>query len=179
MFKNISYSFFLAVIGSLSLFSGSIANGQMESPHAGPVMNYHRVNDRLVTGGHLLDGGTATLNEQGVKVVIDLRDKSPSGEEERYAEQGIEWINIPVEWSDPKQADFDRFVEVMREHEGDHVLVQCQANYRASAMTYLYRVVAEKVPEDTAKQDLDAVWDPNENETWSKFIETVKAAGHK
>ena len=179
MLKKISYSLFLVVIGSLSLFSGSIANGQMESPHAGPVMNYHRVDDRLVTGGHLLDDGTATLSGQGVKVVIDLRDNSPSGEEERFAEQGIEWINIPVEWNDPKQADFDRFVEVMREHENDHVFVQCQANYRASAMTYLYRVVAEKVPEDTAKQDLDAVWDPNENDTWSKYIDTVKAAGHK
>ena len=64
----------------------------------------------------------------------------------------------------------------MREHRNDHVLVQCAANYRASAMTYLYRVVVENVPEDEAKEDLHAVWDPNENEAWSEYINDIKAS---
>lgn len=179
MLKKASYRSFPILAGLLALLSSSIAGAQMDTAHSGPVMNYHRVNDRLVTGGHLLDGGTSALAEQGVIVAIDLRDDPPSGERERFAEQGIEWINIPVEWRDPQRADFDRFSETMREHQDDHVLVQCAANYRASAMTYLYRVVVENVPEDEATEDLRAVWDPNENDTWREYIKDIKTAGHK
>ena len=160
--------------GSLVLLFTGFASAQSD-PHSGPVMNYHRIDDRLVTGGHLLDDGTAALKEQGVKVVIDLRDDSPAGEKERFAEQGIEWINVPVEWRDPKKADFDRFAEVMREHQDEHVLVQCQANYRASGMTYLYRVVVEKVPEDEAAADMRAVWNPDEYDTWREYIAEILA----
>jgi protein tyrosine phosphatase (PTP) superfamily phosphohydrolase (DUF442 family) len=174
--KKASYTYLLVFAGLLAALSSGIANGQMSGDHSGPVMNYHRVNDRLVTGGHLLDGGTVALKEQGVKVVIDLRDDSPEGEKERFAEQGIEWINIPVEWRDPKTADYEHFSKTMQEHQNDHVMVQCAANYRASAMTYLYRVVAENVPEDEAAEDLHAVWDPDENEQWRKYIDDIKAA---
>jgi protein tyrosine phosphatase (PTP) superfamily phosphohydrolase (DUF442 family) len=174
--KKAPYTYLLVFAGLLAALSSGIANGQMSGDHSGPVMNYHRVNDRLVTGGHLLDGGTAALQEQGVKVVIDLRDDSPSGEKERFAEHGIEWINIPVEWSDPREADFERFSASMREHQKDHVLVQCAANYRASAMTYLYRVVVENVPEKEAEEDLHAVWNPDENDTWRDYIEDIKSA---
>ena len=179
MLKRSLYKTFLVVFGSLSLLSGGLAGAQMDSAHSGPVMNYHRVNDRLVTGGHLLDGGTSALAEQGVKVAIDLRDDPPSGESERFAEQGIEWINIPVEWRDPKKEDFERFSETMSEHQNDHVLVQCAANYRASAMTYLYRVVVENVPDDEATEDLHAVWNPDENDTWREYINDIKTEGHE
>ena len=174
MSNKASYKSLLIAAGSLALLFCGFAGAQTDSPHSGPVMNYHRIDDRLVTGGHLLDGGTAALREQGVNVVIDLRDDSPSGERERFAEQGIEWINIPVEWRDPKKADFDRFSGVMREHQDDHVLVQCAANYRASAMTYLYQVVVEKVPEDKAAADLHTVWDPNDNDTWREYIAAIR-----
>ena len=176
MSKQATHIFFLIITSTLAMLSGYSAYAQMNAEHSGPVMNYHRVNGRLVTGGHLLDGGTATLKEQGVKVVIDLRDEPPSGEKERFAEHGIEWINIPVEWSDPREADFERFSEIMREHQQDHVLVQCAANYRASAMTYLYRVVEENVPEKEAEEDLHAVWNPDENDTWRNYINDIKSA---
>ena len=177
MSKKASHKFILLTVGLLAVLSACSADAQMDQEHSGPIMNYHRVDERLVTGGHLLDGGTVALKAQGVKVVIDLRDEPPSGEKERFAEQGIEWINIPVEWSDPQEADFERFSATMSEHRNDHVLVQCAANYRASAMTYLYRVVVENVPEDEAEKDMRAVWDPSESDTWSKYINDIQASG--
>ena len=175
MLRKTMISLLQSIIGAAILLGSGVAGAQMDDPHSGPIMNYHRINERLVTGGHLIDDGASALGEQGVTVVIDLRDSSPSGEERRFAEHGIKWINVPVEWRDPKSEDFERFVEVMREHEGDHVLVQCAANYRASAMTYLYRVVVEDVPDDEAKEDLNAVWDPDENRTWRKYIDNIKS----
>ena len=159
-----------------TLFVSNGVSAQSHSMHDGPVMNYHRIDKRLVTGGHLVDDGLATLKAQGVQVVIDLRDDPPSGQKEKLARQGIEWINIPVVWRDPKAADFERFSETMREHQDDHVLVQCAANYRASAMTYLYRVTVENVPEDEAAADLRAVWNPDETETWRDYINSIKAS---
>ena len=175
MLKKAPYKSFQAMAGALALLCCSFAGAQSDSPHAGPVMNYHRVNDQLVTGGHLLDGGAAALKDQGVNVVINLRDDAPSDEQKRFAELGIEWINIPIEWRDPKEEDFDRFVEVMGEHQDDHVLVQCAANYRASAMTYLYRVVVENVPEEEAAEDMLAVWDPDEYDTWREYISAIES----
>ncbi len=137
--------------------------------HEGPAMNFVRIDDRLATGGHLTDGGLETLRSDGVKVVIDLRDEPPDGQRERLAAQGIQWINVPVAWSSPKQSDFELFRAAMREHGGDNVLVQCQANYRASAMTYLYRVLEDGVPEAVARRAMNEVWEPSG--TWKAFID--------
>jgi protein tyrosine phosphatase (PTP) superfamily phosphohydrolase (DUF442 family) len=178
MLKNAPYKSF-AIAGALALLCCSFAVAETDSPHAGPVMNYHRVNDRLVTGGHLLDGGAAALKDQGVNVVINLRDDAPTDEQKRFADLGIEWINIPIAWRDPKEEDFERFVEVMSEHQDKHVLVQCAANYRASAMTYLYRVVVENMPKEEAVEDMLAVWDPDEYDTWREYIRNIEAAANE
>ena len=53
-------------------------------------------------------------------------------------------------------------------YESKNVLVQCRANYRASTMTYLYRVYVEQLPGATAAKDPNAVWEPNEQ--WSKYM---------
>ena len=139
--------------------------------HAGPTMNNHVINQRLTTGGHFVDDGLAALKQQGLQVVIDLRDKPPAGQKEKLAEMGIEWINIPVVWTNPQSRDFERFSAAMTEHKSEKVLVQCQANYRASAMTYLYRVKVEQVPKSTAAKDLNAVWEPNEQ--WRKYMDGI------
>lgn len=165
----------LIALALLCPFGAPAADNHDE--HSGPVMNYHRIDDRLVTGGHLVGDGLDELKAQGVKVVIDLRDSPPKGEKEKLAEQGIQWINIPVEWDDPESVDFERFSEAMQAHEDDHILVQCGANYRASAMTYLYRVVVEQVDESVAGEDLYAVWNPSEeSEQWTEYMAGIIAS---
>lgn len=164
----------IAAIMPLAMLGSSCEAADMDIAHAAPVMNYHRVDERLVTGGHLVPGGLVALQEQGVKVVIDLRDQPPAGEEARLAEYGITWINVPVAWGNPTTADFDQFSALMGEHEDAHVMVQCAANYRASAMTYLYQVLVDGVPEEEAKQDLHAIWNPDDNDTWREYIEAIK-----
>ena len=163
--------------GLISVASGSAA-AEGDRVHAGPVMNYHRIDERLVTGGHFVDDGLDALKAEGVTVVIDLRDKPPEGQQQSLAKQGMLWINVPIEWNDPEMVDFERFQQAMLTHEDDHVLVQCAANYRASAMTYLYRVVVVNVDEESAAEDLHAVWTPSEeNQRWSDYLEEIKASG--
>lgn len=170
-------TFVLATVASALITATSgVPAAHHHDPHSGSVMNYHRIDDRLVTGGHFVDDGLDDIKSEGVTVVIDLRDNPPKGQQKKLAGQGIEWINVPVEWDDPEAQDFKTFTQAMEAHRDDHVLVQCAANYRASAMTYLYRVVIEKVDEDEAAKDLYAVWTPSEeSEKWVDYIEEIKS----
>jgi protein tyrosine phosphatase (PTP) superfamily phosphohydrolase (DUF442 family) len=168
-----------AVAVVLITVAGTLPAAHHNDPHSGSVMNYHRIDDRLVTGGHFVDDGLSEIKSEGVTVVIDLRDNPPKGQQKKLAEQGIEWINVPVEWDNPEAEDFKQFTKAMEAHQDDHVLVQCGANYRASAMTYLYRVVVEKVDEDDAAKDLYAVWTPSkESEEWVEYIDEIKASAN-
>ncbi|MGB5258731.1 MAG: protein tyrosine phosphatase family protein [Woeseiaceae bacterium] len=142
-----------------------------DDPHSGPAMNYHEIDSRLATGGHFVDGGLEAIRKKGVEVVIDLRDKPPKGQKERLAEIGIEWISVPVVWKDPRPIDFERFSAAMSANKDKNVLVQCQANYRASAFTYLYRVKQQGLPDEVAANDLNAIWEPDGR--WRKYMDAV------
>ena len=139
--------------------------------HAGPMMNYVRIDDRLATGGHFVDDGLSQVQAEGVEVVIDLRDEPPEGHRERLEAQGLTYVNIPVLWRAPERSDFEAFREAMAQHSGKHVVVQCQANYRASAFTYMYRVLDGGVEEAEARAAMNEIWEP-EGE-WQSYIEGI------
>ena len=161
----------LSLALGLSVASPVGAQHEHDGAHHGPAMNFHRINPRLATSGHFTEDGVSVIAKQGVSLVIDLRDEPPTGQEQRLAAAGIRWINVPVVWAEPRHTDFEAFKRVMAEHKGESILVQCQANYRASAMTYLYRVTAEVVPELEARKDLNAIWTPEG--TWQAFIDEI------
>ena len=139
--------------------------------HEGPMMNYVRVDDRLATGGHFVGDGISEVHAEGVEVVIDLRDEPPEGHRERIEAAGLAYVNIPVLWRAPERSDFESFREAMAEHSGKHVVVQCQANYRASAFTYMYRVLDGGVEEPEARAAMNEIWEP-EGE-WQSYIEGI------
>ena len=61
------------------------------------------------------------------------------------AEDGPTYVNIPVVWQQPTYEDFELFSAVMNGARDRKVLVHCQLNMRASAFTFLYRVIHEDV----------------------------------
>ena len=52
-------------------------------------------------------------------------------------------------------------------------LTHCRLNWRGAVFTYLYRVTQLNQPEELARQDMLAIWEPND--TWQSFIDTVLA----
>lgn len=136
-------------------------------------MNYHRIDESLATGGHFVGDGLDELADAGLQVVIDLRPEDADTRRKRVQERGIEFVHVPVSWEDPQPGDFDRFQKALAERSNKNVLVQCAANYRASAMTYLYRALVEGTPEAQARKDLTEVWSPNKR--WRKYIAVVMA----
>ena len=84
----------------------------------------------------------------------------------------MKYVHVPVSWDDPRPEQFERFREAMDAHGESALLVQCAANYRASAMTYLYRTLVAGDEESEARADMEAVWKPNRR--WRDYMAGVR-----
>ena len=80
----------------------------------------------------------------------------------------MNYVNIPVDWSNPTADDFDRFRAALAASAPDRVLVHCQINMRASAFTFLYRVIEEDTDPETAWSRVTDIWVPEGQ--WRRFI---------
>jgi len=83
--------------------------------------------------------------------------------------QGLTFINIPIKFENPTEADFEMFASVLAGLGARKVLVHCQINLRASAMVFLYRVIHLKEEPRTAYEAVAGVWSPNAR--WRRLIE--------
>lgn len=164
----------IQVSGAIALTAIAFLLLAARDHHKGPAMNFHVIDDKLSTGGHFVGDGLARLADEGLEVVIDLRPADAGPRRGRVVERGVEYVHVPVSWEDPQRSDFDDFAKALAQHRDKRVLVQCAANYRASAMTYLYRTLLGDVPEADARRDLETVWEPNRR--WRRYIEDVSAS---
>ncbi len=99
-------------------------------------------------------------------------NKSSIDSEDRVVKSlGMDYLHIPVDFDRPMPADFEDFAAVMNRDQDMRTLLHCQINLRASAFSFLYRVIYAGVPMRAAKSDLDAIWQPDK--TWYRFIVEV------
>ena len=137
--------------------------------------NYVAATDRLHTAGQPDEETLASLGDRGFELVVNLAPPTSDGaiadEGKLVAEQGPVYVNIPVDWRRPTYDDFELFSAVMNGARDRKVLVHCQANMRASAFTFLYRVVHERVPPANAFAAVQPVWIPRDQ--WAEFIALV------
>ena len=73
----------------------------------------------------------------------------------------MHYSQVPVIWDAPTKADFDTFAAVMQSAPEKKTLLHCQANYRASAFAFLYRVLYLDGPLAEAKGDMNTIWKPD------------------
>jgi protein tyrosine phosphatase (PTP) superfamily phosphohydrolase (DUF442 family) len=140
-------------------------------------VNYIAATERLHTAGQPDAATLAKLGAQGFELVVNLAPPNNQGavpdEGKLVAEHGPTYVNIPVSWQQPTYEDFELFSAVMNGARDRKVLVHCQLNMRASAFTFLYRVIHEDVPPEEALQALRAVWIPRDQ--WATFTADVLA----
>jgi len=130
------------------------------------------IDDNLVTAGQPTEASLRTLAAQGFAAVIYLAPPTVpdavAGEADIVRQQGLEFINIPVNFGNPTSADFDAFVAAMKRLQGRKVLVHCQVNMRASSFTFLYRVIVRLERPEQAYESVARVWSPGG--VWRRFI---------
>lgn len=125
------------------------------------ILNYHFIDESLSSAGQVQREHIEAVAEAGFELVINLGPADKDYNEDEgfmISEQGIAYVNIPVIWDAPTQQDLQLFFDIMDARGARKTLVHCYANYRASAFTYLYRVLQLGVPEAEARERLDAVW---------------------
>jgi protein tyrosine phosphatase (PTP) superfamily phosphohydrolase (DUF442 family) len=161
----------------LPLAIAATASGQTADTRGGIGANYVAATERLHTAGQPDAATLATLAEQGFELVVNLAPPTNQGavpdEGKLVAEDGPTYVNIPVSWQQPTYEDFALFSAVMNGARDRKVLVHCQLNMRASAFTFLYRVIHEGVPPERALEALRAVWIPRDQ--WATFTADVLA----
>jgi protein tyrosine phosphatase (PTP) superfamily phosphohydrolase (DUF442 family) len=166
----------LLCVLALSSVLAAAAHGQAADDGAMGA-NYVAATERLHTAGQPSAAALGTLSEQGFELVVNLAPPSNAGavpdEGKLVAEDGPTYVNIPVSWQQPTYEDFALFSAVMNGARDRKVLVHCQLNMRASAFTFLYRVIHEGVPPAQAIEALRAVWIPRDQ--WATFTADVLA----
>lgn len=135
------------------------------------AVNHVVINDRLHTSGQPESSQLSGLADRGFEMVINLAPPTTQGaiatEGKLVAENGVTYVNIPVDWRNPTYADFALFSGVLNQSGDRQVLVHCQVNKRASMFTFLYQVVHEQVPVDEAFEFVKQVWVPEDQ--WVTF----------
>ena len=142
---------------------------------AGPlddIVNYREYSATLSSSGQPNADQLQSLRDAGFERVVYLafsdHETSLSNEDRIVKDLGMDYVHIPVEWDAPSRSDFYAFAGAMQHELTTKTLLHCQVNFRASAFSFLYRVLYEGVSIDQAKDDMNAVWVPND--TWTNLI---------
>jgi len=150
------------------LFAASSASAaQLEAP------NVVEISPRITTSGQPSATALGKLKEQGYGAVIYLapptvRD-AVHDEHLIVARQGLVFINIPIRFDGPTEADFDAFAAALGGLADRKVLVHCQVNLRASSFVFLYRAIVLKDDPKKAYDAVEKVWVPEG--PWRQLIE--------
>jgi protein tyrosine phosphatase (PTP) superfamily phosphohydrolase (DUF442 family) len=140
------------------------------------IFNYLYLTEKLSSSGMPTPEQLKEVAEAGVKFVVNLATSKSEGaipnEGEVFANLGVDYLSIPVDWEKPTQQNLEDFMNAMDAHKNVRVLVHCQANFRATGFVALYRVLRLGWKKEEAFVDLRKIWNPEEYPVWQKFIET-------
>jgi hypothetical protein len=139
------------------------------------LKNYHIDTPNMVSSGLPNQEHFETLKAMGVTKVVDLIPGDRTEQASLMNELSLTYYNIQVEWGNPTIENFREYISTMKQFNQSEgiTLTHCRLNWRGAVFTYLYRVTQFKESEELAKQEMLAIWEPNE--TWQDFIDAVIA----
>ena len=136
------------------------------------ISNYREYSATYSSSGQPTNEQLQLLQSEDFERIIYLAFSNNEGaivdEDVVVKELGMDYVHIPVTWDQPTASDFYMFAGAMQREPDRKTLLHCQVNFRASAFSFLYRVLYEDVPMADAKADMNSVWVPNE--TWQKLM---------
>ncbi|MEP4891725.1 MAG: hypothetical protein ABJV04_17010 [Aliiglaciecola sp.] len=170
--KKITY---VLLISCCFMFSTFASEHALDVPM--PELKNYQVNTpRMVSSGLPTKQQLQQLQKLGLHNVVDLIPGDRTEHQSLIDSIQLNYHNIAVEWENPTLENFQEYVSVMqrfRQNEGV-TLTHCRVNMRGSVFTYLYQVTQLHKPEKAARQDMLAIWQPNE--IWLSFIDKVLTA---
>ncbi len=141
---------------------------QLESIH-----NFLKLSDNIATAGQPSEEQFTAIKEAGYQLVVNLAPPGSTNaipqEGEIVESLGLQYVHIPVVWTNPTLEDLDRFFSILNANTEKPVFVHCAKNMRVSAFMYLYRRLHDCWDDQQAESDLHKIWIPNE--MWQAFIQ--------
>lgn len=143
------------------------------------ITNFIRVDNRLATGGMPTAAQLRAAAAEGFSAVINLATDNPGhsleGEAELARSLGLEYVHIPVDWSNPTDADFAAFEQAMDRLQDRKLLLHCAANYRVTAFYSLYALGHLDWSVEEAEAFRAPIWSGSDYPVWAAFIERKTA----
>ena len=167
----------LGVLSVVALSTSSAALTEETDEKLKDIRAYLRISDHLSTSGQIPYEHIKEVRAAGFDVIVNL---APANKERNAlegflaTEAGMTYIQIPVSWKEPSLRDLSLFFDFMDANTDRKVYVHCFANMRASVFVYLYRTLRLGEAEESARQDLIAIWDPVSQEQWTRFIKEAQ-----
>lgn len=163
-----------AAMGAALLTLTSVASAQ-EAQSLDQILNYRQYTPLFSSAGQPSREQLPLLKEAGYDRVIYIafnngRTAIPE-EDQLVKDLGMDYLHIAVDFNKPTVRDFDAFADAMEREPQSKTFLHCQVNARATAFSFLYRVLYQGVDIAEAKADMNTVWQPNE--VWRDFIFAV------
>jgi protein tyrosine phosphatase (PTP) superfamily phosphohydrolase (DUF442 family) len=139
------------------------------------IYNFLLYHDELSSSGMPTAEQMKSVAEAGVELVINLAPhdvpNAIPNETELVNSLGMEYINIPINWSTPTKDGLNVFMDVMDINQDRRVHVHCEANFRASAFITMYRILRLGWNPEEAFAVMHTIWDEDAYPVWKMFIE--------
>ena len=144
-------------------------------PVLAEITNFRQYSASFASSGQPSREQFQSLADQGFERVVYIaftnNDNALSDADRLVKSLGMEYMHVPVDFNNPLADDFYAFADSMRRNPDKKTLLHCQVNARATAFSFLYRVIYNDVPIAEAKADMNSVWQPNA--VWRDFIFAV------
>lgn len=171
----------LALTGVVASMSGLACAQQAEVSGMSEILNFRQYSPTFASAGQPTREQLQIIKDSGYERIIYIAFSTVGPaipeEDQLVKALGMDYLHIPVDFNNPTIRDFNAFVDAMQREPDRKTLLHCQVNARATAFSFLYRVIYEDVPVADAKRDMNSVWTPNQ--VWKDFIFSVLAANDK
>ena len=129
---------------------------QASQPAAPDIRNFLQVTPDFCTGAQPRPEHFALLKSRGVKTVLNLRAPEEHRAEEEKASveaAGLKYLNIPVNYRNPTDADVDAFLKATDDVASRPMFVHCTAAIRVGGFWLIRRVVRDGMTWDAALEE--------------------------
>ncbi len=169
-----------SAIAAASLLGALSANAfavEPTDPTLADITNFRQYSATFASSGQPTKDQFSAIAENGFERIVYIAFTNNTNAlpdaDQVVKRLGMEYMHIPVTWDNPLPSDFYAFADSLRRDTDKKTLLHCQVNARATAFSFLYRVIYEGVDIAEAKADMNTVWQPNE--AWRDFIVAVLA----
>jgi len=136
--------------------------------------NYREISDRLSTSGSVIKDDLLRLYDDGYGAVINLlpdaHERAIKNEKEIVERQGLKYIHIPVDFSAPKNEDYEQFKRALDDLALWKTHIHCAANWRVSAFYGVYAYEKSIWRAAQAWEHIASLWTPSEYPAWFHFL---------